>query len=259
MNYHEPFLGSGGVLFNVLHEQMKGTLQIKNSVYASDFNEDLINFFKTVQLMPAEFYSTFIKNFVLPYSSLKNDVDKSKFFYSVRADFNSNLGSLSVLQPARFLFLNKTCYAGLFRTNSAGRFNVPFGYRKNLKFLRESSLLNISKLIRKVHFSHKNFNPQTVNYEEGDFFYFDPPYVKTTETSFVNYLPSGFSDTSFFELLDFCKKLDDRSCFFILSNSVSPKVIDFAKNYKTLRYSTNSLKGYTMNQLLITNSQNLFN
>ena len=258
-NYHQPFLGSAAVLFHVLREQFRGNLQIKNDIYVSDFNEDLINFFKTIQLTPAKFYSTFVKNFALPYNSLKNDVDKSNFFYLVISDFNSNLGSPGVTQSARFLFLNKACYGGLFRTNSAGRFNVPFGHRKNLKFLAELSLLNISELIRKVHFSHKIFNPQMINYEEGDFFYFDPSYVKMTETSFVNYLPGGFSDTGFFELLDFCKKVDDCGCFFTLSNSTNPKVINFAKNYKILQYSTNSLKGYTMNQLLITNSHNPLN
>jgi DNA adenine methylase len=126
------------------------------------------------------------------------------------------------LQAAKFLFLNRTCYAGLFRTNSAGFFNIPFGFRKKPKFSTEQSLSNISTFIKNVNFSQKAFNPQTLNYEEGDFFYIDPPYVKVKKTSFVNYLPDGFSNNDFFNLSKFCKELDERGCFFALSNSISP-------------------------------------
>jgi DNA adenine methylase len=135
-------------------------------------------------------------------------------------------------------------------------FNVPFGYRKKPRFLTELSLINISKLIRNVNFSHKAFDDQMINYERGDFFYLDPPYVKMKKTSFVNYLPSGFSNDDFIKLLNFCKELDDQDCFFTLSNSVNPKVFAFARDFKTLQHNTNSLRGYNMNQLLITNSCN---
>jgi DNA adenine methylase len=199
-NYHEPFLGSAAVLFHVLQEQIKGNLKIKNAINVSDLNEDLINFFKIIQQAPEELYYIFMKKLVLQYDSLESDDDKSRFFYDVRANFNSNLGTLSTTQSARFLFLNKTCYGGLFRTNSSGLFNVPFGHRKNPKFLTKSSLLSINGIIKNVYFSHRTFNPQLTNYEEGDFFYFDPPYVKMTKLSFVNYLPSGFSDDDFVNL-----------------------------------------------------------
>jgi DNA adenine methylase len=250
------FLGSGTVLINILKEQARGNLQIKNGVYVSDFNKDLINFFKIIQRAPNEFFYTFVRDLTLPYNSLENEGDKLRFFHDVRSNFNSNLGTSSVAQSSRFLFLNKTCYGGLFRTNSAGFFNVPFGYRKKPRFLTESSLINISKLIRNVNFSHKAFDDQMINYERGDFFYLDPPYVKMKKTSFVNYLPGGFSNDDFIKLLNFCKELDDQDCFFTISNSVSPKVFAFARDFKTLQHSTNSLRGYNMNQLLITNSCN---
>lgn len=202
------------------------------------------------------FYSIFIKNLVLRYNNLTNDDDKSNFFYDVRANFNLNLGSPSPIQSARFLFLNKTCYGGLFRSNSAGLFNVPFGNRKNPNFITEASLLRIHELIKDVHFSHEHFNQQIKEYEKGDFFYLDPPYEKLIKTSFVNYLPGGFSDDDFLELLNFCQKLNSHGCFFTLSNSTSPKILNFAKNYKTVQYNTNSLRGSSMSQLLITNSEN---
>lgn len=241
------------------NSKKKGNLLIKNGVYVSDFNEDLINFFKIIQEAPVGFYSTFLNMFVLPYRSLENSDAQANFFYDVRANFNHNSGAFNTLQSARFFFLNKTCYGGLFRMNSSGFFNVPFGRRKNLSFLTEASLLEISKLIKNVNFSHESFSHNTEEYEKGDFFYFDPPYVKTTKTSYVNYLSSSFLDDDFFLLSNFCKKLDRSGCFFTLSNSTDHKVSTFAKNYKTLHYSTNSLKGYSMNQLLITNSPNKLN
>lgn len=194
----------------------------------------MINLYKTIQKKPSKLYSVFLKNFVIPYNNIKNSTEQSKFFYEVRNDFNQKLNEYSLVQCARFLFLNRTCYGGLFRTNSNGFFNVPFGFRKRPKFLTEQLLLNISMLIKNVQFKAEIFNSKNLEYEKGDFFYFDPPYVKMKKESFVNYSASGFSNDDFFSLTNFCKRLDYDNCFFSLSNSNNSIVLDFAKNYKTL-------------------------
>ena len=130
MNYYEPFLGSGSVLLHVLQQQSEGKITIKSNIFASDFNKDLINFFIVLQQTPIELCSIFTNSFVSLYNNLENDEAKKKFYYDVRSDFNLNLGVFNLEQSARFLFLNKTCFRGLFRLGPNG-FNVPYGHYKN--------------------------------------------------------------------------------------------------------------------------------
>jgi DNA adenine methylase len=252
LNYYEPFLGSGSVLLYVLQQQLKGNITILNNVVVSDFNGELINFFKVLQQYPVALYNVFNNSFVLPYNSLESNEAKKSFYYGVRSDFNSCLGSFSIKQAARFLFLNKTSYGGLFRVNSKGLYNVPFGNRVKPAFPGLCLLMSVSKLINKVCFSHQKFNPQMKLYK-GDFIYLDPPYVKVTKKSFVNYASCGFSDVDSLSLLNFCKTLTEKKCFFTLSNSNTLEVAAFAKDYKTVKYSSKSFKG-NLEQLLITNS-----
>lgn len=209
--------------------------------------------------MPEKLFNFYNNCLVLKYKNLKNFQEKTKFYYEIRESFNENLNVFDVSQSAKFLFLNKTGYGGLFRTNSKGFYNVPFGNRKNLNFLDKKVLFEKSRLLENVHFSHKKFRKQNIlSYEKGDFFYFDPPYVKTNKAAFTNYLSEGFTNKDFFELAEFCNNINKYSCYFTMSNSLTPAVIKFAAQYKTIEQKTNSLKGYKLNQLLITNSPNNF-
>ncbi len=248
-NYYEPFLGSGSVLFYVLRQQLKNNITIRNNIIVSDLNEELINFFKALQQTPMALYTIFVKKFVLPYNGLENIKAKKSFYYEVRSAFNLSLGDPSVEQAARFLFLNKTSYGSLFRVNSVGFYNVPFGYRIKPAFPNLSSLMNASKLIERVYFVHKRFDPM-MNLQTGDFVYLDPPYIKVTNSSFVNYVSSGFSNEDSLFLLGFCEKLVEKGCFFTLSNSI--EIAPFTQNYKTIKYCSKSIKG-NLEQLLITN------
>ena len=249
-NYYEPFLGSDSVLLHLLQQQLKGNITILNDVVVSDFNGDLINFFKALQQTPAKLYVVFINSFVLPYNSLEGGEARKVFYYEVRAAFNFSLGSSSLKQAARFLFLNKISYGGLFRVNSKGFYNVPFGHKVKPTFPDLSLLTSVSGLINKVCFLYQKFNPQ-MKLQKGDFIYLDLPYVKSTKRSFVNYVPSGFSidDSSF--LLTFCENLTEKGCFFTLSNST--EVASFDKDYKTIQYKSKTFKG-NLDHLLITNS-----
>jgi len=248
-NYYEPFLGSGSVLFYVLQQKLNGAITIRDNIIVSDFNGDLINFFKKLQQTPAGLYTIFANEFVIPFNSLENIEAKKSFYYEVRAAFNLNLGDPSVKQAARFLFLNKTSYGSLFRVNSRGFYNVPFGYRAKPAFPNLGLLMNASKLIDTVCFLHQKFDPM-MNLQIGDFIYLDPPYIKVTDSSFVNYLSSGFSNDDSLLLLTFCEKLTEKGCFFTLSNSI--EISPFVENYKTIKYCSKSIKG-NLEQLLITN------
>jgi len=104
-------------------------------------------------------YVIFANEFVIPFNSLQNTEAKKNFYYKVRSDFNHNLGESSVKQEARFLFLNKTSYGGLFRVNSKGFYNVPFGYRVKPAFPNLNLLMNASKLVETVCFLHQKFDP----------------------------------------------------------------------------------------------------
>lgn len=154
VNYYEPFLGSGSVLLHVLQQQSEGKITIKSNIFASDFNKDLINFFIVLQQTPTSLCSIFTNSFVSLYNNLENDEAKKKFYYDVRSDFNLNLGVFNLEQSARFLFLNKTSFGGLFRVNSKGFFNVPFGHRKKPKFPKESLLLEVFINLLKTFIFH---------------------------------------------------------------------------------------------------------
>jgi DNA adenine methylase len=222
-NYYEPFLGSGSVLFHVLFEKNRGNIIINKNLYASDSNKSLIELYKNVQQRPTELYKVFTEHFVLPFLSF-SDEKKVEFYYKIRLDFNMCLHKEDLFQSARFLFLNKTCFGGLFRTNLKGFFNVPYGFRKKPNFPLHDSLLSASKLIKDVHFYHQIFNFNQT-FEKGDFFYLDPPYMKVKKTSFVSYSSSGFSNDDFFKLIEFCTQLNNSGGFFSMSNSTNLKVL----------------------------------
>jgi len=152
--------------------------------------------------------------------------EKKIFYYNVRDDYNTNLCSSNIIQSARFFFLNKTGFAGLYRTNLKGFFNVPFGYRKKPNFLDLNSFIYMSDLIKNVIFNHQKFSDFIVetHFKNNDFFYLDPPYLKNNNQSFVNYNSFGFTETDFNQVIDFCNALNQLGCFFSLSNSDNPKV-----------------------------------
>jgi site-specific DNA-adenine methylase len=109
--------------------------------------------------------------------------------------------------------------------------------------------MNASKLVETVCFLHQKFDPM-MNLQFGDFAYLDPPYIKVTNNSFVNYLSSGFSIDDFLFLLTFCERLTEKGCFFTLSNSI--EIAKFVESYKAIKYCSKSIKG-NLEQLLITN------
>jgi DNA adenine methylase len=183
-NYHEPFLGGGAVFFELYS---RGTLKGKE-VYLSDINSELINTYHVVKNNPDELISNL--------EIYKKNHNKD-FYYQTRAlDRLDNFKALSELERAtRFIYLNKTCFNGLYRVNSKGCFNTPIGSYKNPNIANKEVILNASEALQDANIVNQSFHKTTDNTKANDFIYFDPPYYPLTKTaSFTSYDESIFLD-----------------------------------------------------------------
>jgi DNA adenine methylase len=211
-NYHEPFLGGGSILFALLTYVHNNIIKINGNIYAYDINEPLIYVYKNIQSHHIELYNT-LQSIITEF----NQSSKEDYYYSIRNKYNhlSIEDKNSILGSALFIFLNKTCFRGLFRTSSNG-FNVPFGHYKNPEIINKNHLQIIHNLIQNVIFDTKDFTQSLSLVQNNDFIYLDPPYVPEKSTSFVNYTKDGFNiqhHTLLFNLIN------DLHIKFILSNS----------------------------------------
>ncbi len=199
--YFEPFIGGGALYFE---------LQPTNA-YIADLNIDLINLYLTVRDNVQEL----IEN-------LKNYRNTKEDYLLVRDwDRTPEYNTMSNVQKAgRFIYLNRTCFNGLFRVNSRGEFNVPYGRYVNPKILDEKNLLNCSRLLKTATIKHADFSEILACISAGDFVYFDPPYIPLNPTSsFTSYTKEGFGLSTQKKLRDLCIELSKRNVKFLLSNS----------------------------------------
>lgn len=212
--YIEPFVGSGAVLFWVLNN-----FPNLKSVVINDVNEDLINSYKTIKFNVNDLIIV-LKNYENEYHCLAEKIEeREEYYYEKRKVFN-NRESDQTIQTALFIFLNRTCFNGLYRVNRKNEFNVSMGRRKKPMICDESNLLAVSKLLQNVEILSGDFE-QTVNYaDEEVVFYMDPPYRPLSETSsFNSYAKGKFNDNEQIRLKEFCDKLNSLSIKWILSNS----------------------------------------
>ena len=212
--YVEPFVGSGAVLFWVLGEFARLEKAVVN-----DINEDLINTYKTIQSTPKELISI-LEILQNEYHSLENADDKKKeYYYQKRELFNKRRQS-QIEHSALFIFLNRTCFNGLYRVNRKNEFNVPMGSYKKPTVCDKSNLMAVSEALQKVELLCGDFE-QTINYVSSNtLFYFDPPYKPLSETSsFNSYAKDEFNDDEQIRLKNFCDRLDTLGHSWILSNS----------------------------------------
>ena len=207
-NYHEIFLGGGSVLLGILTARKNDEINISGKIYAYDLNPILIAFYKRIQTDYKSLYKAVIeiKN--------KEGDDKKKYYYSIRNSYNQHK-EVNLLKVAEFLYLNKTCFRGIFRLNKSGGFNVPYGNYKNPKIVDEEHLKKISELIKDVEFICCDFENIT-NIEGNDFIYMDPPYVPEKKGGFVSYSKDGFSKEKHEALFKICNNATFK---FVLSNS----------------------------------------
>ena len=212
--YFEPFIGGGALFFE---------LQPDNA-YISDMNEELINLYSVVR----DSVDELIENLS------KHEVSKEYFLEIRNIDRTEEYSNLSNVERAsRFIYLNRTCFNGMYRVNSKGEFNVPFGNYKNPRIIDENNLLNCSELLKETEIKCADFSEILNKVQKNDFVYFDPPYVPLNETSsFTSYTKEGFDIDMQFKLRDVCNELDSMGVKFMLSNSDTKLVNELYANYE---------------------------
>ncbi len=229
-NYYEPFLGGGSILFELLDRISTNKIKITGKIYVNDLNANLIWVYKHTQTHFKELNNNVI-NIFEKYNNLDFN-QKQEFYYNTRKEFNIIKNTPECVDTSvKFIFLNRTCFRGLYRENSKGEFNTPFGNYKKIKF----ELKNVSNELNKVIFSHKDccefLREQT--FEKGDFVFLDPPYVKICCNSFTKYNKTDYTLTDLQNILDILKNKN-----FIMSNALSYVLINICNvnnwDYKSL-------------------------
>jgi len=242
-NYHELFLGGGSVLFGLLSLIEKGEINLEGNIYIYDKNLDLINFYKNIQSNYNELYN-YAKLYFDEYDGLTGTevnrkpqnieeakTSKESYYYWIRQKFNT-MEKEFVEYSAIFLFLNKTCFRGMYRVGPNG-YNVPYGhYKKTPKLISLDELKRISEMLSNVIFRESDFTESINEAKEGDFVYMDPPYVPENKTSFVGYTKDGFNKELHEKLFEETKNLDKRGVKFLMSNSNQKLVRDSLKDFK---------------------------
>ena len=242
--YVEPFIGGGAVLFN---------MQPKKAII-NDYNQELINVYITVRDNLEE---------LLDELRIHEENNSSDYYYEIRAlDRAEEFAQMSnVEKAARIIYLNKTCYNGLYRVNMAGQFNSPYGKYKNPNIVNEAVLRSISNYFNTNEITILNGDYKEVlkDLEKEAFVYLDPPYMPISSSSFTGYTEGGFGYNSQVELKKECDKLNEKGIRFVQSNSDCEIIRELYKDYKIktvkAKRSINSVgnKRGEINEVLIYN------
>jgi DNA adenine methylase len=218
-NYHEPFLGGAAVFFYV---------RPLNQVFLSDLNSEVINAFNQIKEDPLKVISQIdiLEN---------NEVN----YYNVRA----NISTDKISNAARFIFLNKTCYNGIYRVNKKGKFNVPYGHNKFVTIYERDNLFAASKALINASIKCQDFEKCLVNIEKGDLVFLDPPYtVAHNNNGFLEYNQKIFTWNDQKRLADFVNEIKNKKAYFLLTNGVHKCIVKLygklGKRYELDRYST---------------------
>ena len=216
--YIEPFVGGGAVLIDILQ---KYNVQ---DAYAFDINIDLINSYNVIKNNVEELIVN-LKIMETEYIQLEQE-ERKNYFYNKREEYNNytlEKNEQNIQRAAQFIYLNRTCFNGLYRVNKNGKFNVPMGSHKNPTICDEENLRRLSKLIQNVQFQYGDYRKSMEYVNENTFVYFDPPYRPLNVTSgFTSYTKEDFNDDNQKELATFYRQLNERNAKLMLSNS-NPK------------------------------------
>ncbi|MES2746910.1 MAG: DNA adenine methylase [Bacteroidota bacterium] len=212
--YIEPFVGSGAILFWILNNFPNVEKAVIN-----DINSDLTNTYKVIASKPKELISI-LNQLEGEYHAIDLQTEIKRNYYTQKRTLFNTRSTDIVTQAALFIFLNRTCFNGLFRVNKNNGFNVPIGSYKKPMICDANNILAVSELLQKVEILTGDYQ-ETLNYaEKPSLFYFDPPYKPLSKTSsFNSYAKDEFGDSEQIRLRDFCKTLDTLNHKWILSNS----------------------------------------
>lgn len=210
--YVEPFVGGAAILFH---------LQPKKAII-NDFNDELMNVYQVIKENP---------NGLIKILEKHKEANSEEYYYETRAlDRMSDYENLSKEEKAgRILYLNKTCYNGLFRVNSSGQFNAPYGKYKNPAIVNDVTIKAVSNYFNSANIKFLNGDYKEVlkGLRKGTFVYFDPPYMPVSSSSnFTGYTENGFGYEKQVELRDECLKLNKRGIKFLQSNSYTPEILE---------------------------------
>lgn len=216
--YIEPFVGGGAVFFE---------LQPKKAII-NDYNAELINVYEVVRDFPEELINLLEDH---------NRENSEEYFYKLRAlDRSAEYSEMSNVQrAARIIYLNKTCYNGLYRVNSAGQFNSPYGKYKNPNIVNAATIRAMSRYLRNPNITIKqgDYRGALKGVRKGAFVYLDPPYMPiSSSASFTGYTENGFTYEQQVELKNECDKLKEKGISFVQSNSDCEEIRDLYKEYE---------------------------
>lgn len=240
-NYHEPFLGGGSIYF---HLKSKGF--IEHEAYLSDLNTDLIETYKMIMSNPTDVISKL--------SMFKNE---KEFYYETRSKTSND----PIENAAKFLFLNRTSFNGIYRVNKYGQYNVPFGNRNLAKIFDMDNLSASSKMLKDASLEGLDFFDSLKRVKKGDFVFLDPPYTVAHENNgFVKYNQHIFSWDDQVRLQQYISSLKEIGAYFIMTNAAHKSIIDLYESighYRTLNRPSliggRGAKRTTYNELIFTN------
>lgn len=239
--YREIFLGGGSVLLGILSLQSEGMIQI-NKIYAYDLNKPLIYVYKNIQKKPRKFL-----NRIIPIINEFNQItgleinrkpknleeaktSRESYYYWIRSKYNE-MGEdekITLLGSAYFIFLNKTCFRGMYRLGKIKKdFNVPYGNYTNQTIINKSHIKKISALIQNVKFKHMSFEESLGKIKKNDMIFLDPPYVPINLTSsFVGYTFEGFDKSTHKKLFDLLNEMKNNKKKWMMTNSNTDYVLE---------------------------------
>lgn len=242
--YYEPFVGGGALLFDLQPEQAA----------INDRNAELVNCYEVIR--------DSVEELILKLQQHKEKYGED-YYYQMREldrkkDYKTKASSVE--RAARIIFLNKTCYNGLFRVNARGQFNVPFGRNKNPGILDDAVLKAVSQYLNQptISITNQDFEEAVQSAKKGDFIYFDPPYDPVSSTaSFTGYDVNGFDRDEQRRLKQVVDDLSRRGCRVLLSNACTEFILELYDEYKPIRISatrainSNAMKRGKVDEVLV--------
>ncbi|AVP49665.1 DNA adenine methylase [Williamsoniiplasma luminosum] len=219
-NYFELFVGGGAFALNLN----------KDKTTISDLNEELINMYQCIRDNVDE-----VIEIINQFKVLYNE-NPEKFYYELRnldKDENFIQNNTNNFRAARKIFLNKTCFNGLYRVNSKNQFNVPWNQNQNTPGVYdEKNLIEVSSFLKKINIKNQNYKDSLKDIKKGDFVYLDPPYDKVKKDTFVDYTKDNFGEKEQEELADFAKLINNKNAYFMISNHNTPLINELYKDFK---------------------------